>query len=850
MRPRVEGYYINPKAVYEDQKFVAVKVPVGFVLKLDRKMACLSIHKLVRSTPDGCSCKLCEGQLVLHLVCGTRRHGVHLWSLSWILFKPRFDTTLAHLFCENETESKIFLAVKVWHHEFPVHDIGLTSIVDRRNVFSHDVAQNLTYGEIACIAHKSNGSPSLEQSRLELCKYIFQCLKARMAVIGKDDNGVFFSRWWDEEIFAMTSILALSTSIPFLEILWPADYFPSTIHLFSKMTGNLVVASKNAYSRWGGSSLSSPREVVLLSGIIVEWFICLWTIRIISLGPKERVSFFEKQEIISLNGVRVGEEVATIGSYTGVEFPLTIISVKPRTIESTSLTSLSMTSILFADMWSVIGPSIRSLIPNLGRCAVLCEQEGALGTFVTSGIGFTTIVPSLNSRGGSFSAIFGLAPSIGESEKAYKLIRSNWNIGDPHCGGDLVESNGYEHEGLLFVYDRMNLFVADKIDLPCSVRNCCLKFKDKDCVLVPIGWVLGAIDQLINNKKIPEETPEVIKDFLTVLQRNLQAAVISVQTDKGIEFLNKTLYAFFKEEGIEHQTSTPRTPEQNGVVERRNHTLVEAARTMLLAFKLPLFDEIKEMSETSIDNNNSGLAMHEELHQFNRLQIVDVPVPETLHEQTMMNSLSSLKLTDGKLMIKLFRTILLGLLRDIYAAVDSVNLIWKSGYVIVGRNQVVQDAVQNQGVRILGMEMLDLVEIVEVNENAFLMANCSKHRTSEEQYTEILEPTPEPHQVQQNDNVISDISCVEQEGGTVDQHTATVEETRAYFESLLIICALEVEKELTTLLRPQKAKTRSIQRYDRVPSASKSSCNKNKEVEVEEPQGSLSAFKNKKHHSS
>ncbi|GJU77578.1 retrovirus-related pol polyprotein from transposon TNT 1-94 [Tanacetum coccineum] len=58
--------------------------------------------------------------------------------------------------------------------------------------------------------------------------------------------------------------------------------------------------------------------------------------------------------------------------------------------------------------------------------------------------------------------------------------------------------------------------------------------------------------------------------------------------DRGTEFLNKTLHAYFKEEGIEHQTSTPRTPEQNGVVERRNRTLVEAARTMLSASKLPL----------------------------------------------------------------------------------------------------------------------------------------------------------------------------------------------------------------------------------------------------------------------
>ncbi|GJS51377.1 retrovirus-related pol polyprotein from transposon TNT 1-94 [Tanacetum coccineum] len=65
-----------------------------------------------------------------------------------------------------------------------------------------------------------------------------------------------------------------------------------------------------------------------------------------------------------------------------------------------------------------------------------------------------------------------------------------------------------------------------------------------------------------------DETPEVLKEFLTMIQRNLQAPVISVRTDRGTKFLNKTLHAFFNEEGIEHQTSTPRTPEQNGVVER------------------------------------------------------------------------------------------------------------------------------------------------------------------------------------------------------------------------------------------------------------------------------------------
>ncbi|GJT74032.1 retrovirus-related pol polyprotein from transposon TNT 1-94 [Tanacetum coccineum] len=115
-------------------------------------------------------------------------------------------------------------------------------------------------------------------------------------------------------------------------------------------------------------------------------------------------------------------------------------------------------------------------------------------------------------------------------------------------------------------------------------------------------------------KKDVDETPEVLKDFLTMIQRNLQASVISVRTDRGIEFLNKTLNAFFKEEGIEHQTSTPRTPEQNGVVERGNRTLVEAAQTMLSASKLPLFFWAEAIATTCYTQNRSILILtHEKM---------------------------------------------------------------------------------------------------------------------------------------------------------------------------------------------------------------------------------------------
>nr|GFB90826.1 integrase, catalytic region, zinc finger, CCHC-type, peptidase aspartic, catalytic [Tanacetum cinerariifolium] len=94
---------------------------------------------------------------------------------------------------------------------------------------------------------------------------------------------------------------------------------------------------------------------------------------------------------------------------------------------------------------------------------------------------------------------------------------------------------------------------------------------------------------MLSKNDIVDETPEVLINFLRLVQRGLQAQVRVVQTDKGTEFLNQTLHAFFAAEGIHHQMFVARTPEQNGIVERQNRTLVEAVRTMLSAAKVPLF---------------------------------------------------------------------------------------------------------------------------------------------------------------------------------------------------------------------------------------------------------------------
>ncbi|GJX32210.1 retrovirus-related pol polyprotein from transposon TNT 1-94 [Tanacetum coccineum] len=111
-----------------------------------------------------------------------------------------------------------------------------------------------------------------------------------------------------------------------------------------------------------------------------------------------------------------------------------------------------------------------------------------------------------------------------------------------------------------------------------------------------------------------DETLEFLKDFLKMIQRNLQAQMITIRNDRGTELLKMTLHVYFKE-GIKHQTSSPRTPEQNGIVKRGNHTLVKAARTMLSASKLPLDgenpDKMKEKGDSRIlasDYDNSDPA--------------------------------------------------------------------------------------------------------------------------------------------------------------------------------------------------------------------------------------------------
>nr|GEY42108.1 retrovirus-related Pol polyprotein from transposon TNT 1-94 [Tanacetum cinerariifolium] len=102
-----------------------------------------------------------------------------------------------------------------------------------------------------------------------------------------------------------------------------------------------------------------------------------------------------------------------------------------------------------------------------------------------------------------------------------------------------------------------------------------------------------------------DETPEVIKSFLKKIFVRLQAPVIVVRTDNGTEFKNHVLKEYFDSVGITHETSATKTPQQNGVVKRRNRTLVEAARTMLIFSHAPLFLWVEAISNACYTQNRS-----------------------------------------------------------------------------------------------------------------------------------------------------------------------------------------------------------------------------------------------------
>ncbi|GJY41904.1 putative ribonuclease H-like domain-containing protein [Tanacetum coccineum] len=82
-------------------------------------------------------------------------------------------------------------------------------------------------------------------------------------------------------------------------------------------------------------------------------------------------------------------------------------------------------------------------------------------------------------------------------------------------------------------------------------------------------------------------TSGILKSFITRIENLIDHKVKVIRCDNGTEFKNREMNQFCEMKGILRQFSIARTPQQNGVAERRNRTLIEAARTMLADSKLP-----------------------------------------------------------------------------------------------------------------------------------------------------------------------------------------------------------------------------------------------------------------------
>nr|GEV07445.1 retrovirus-related Pol polyprotein from transposon TNT 1-94 [Tanacetum cinerariifolium] len=102
-----------------------------------------------------------------------------------------------------------------------------------------------------------------------------------------------------------------------------------------------------------------------------------------------------------------------------------------------------------------------------------------------------------------------------------------------------------------------------------------------------------------------DEAPEVIKTFMKRITVLLQSPVIIIRTNNGTKFKNQVLKQYFYTVGISHQMSSVRTPQQNGVVERQNRKLVEAARTMLIFSRASLFLWAEAIATACFTQNRS-----------------------------------------------------------------------------------------------------------------------------------------------------------------------------------------------------------------------------------------------------
>nr|GEW23739.1 integrase, catalytic region, zinc finger, CCHC-type, peptidase aspartic, catalytic [Tanacetum cinerariifolium] len=106
-------------------------------------------------------------------------------------------------------------------------------------------------------------------------------------------------------------------------------------------------------------------------------------------------------------------------------------------------------------------------------------------------------------------------------------------------------------------------------------------------------------------RKSKDETPEFVIKFLKQIQVGLNKTIRYICMDNGTEFVNQTLTEYYESVGIFHQKLVLKTPQQNGFIKRWDCTLVEAARTMLIFSKAPMFLWAEAVATACYNENRS-----------------------------------------------------------------------------------------------------------------------------------------------------------------------------------------------------------------------------------------------------
>nr|GFC56869.1 putative ribonuclease H-like domain-containing protein [Tanacetum cinerariifolium] len=133
---------------------------------------------------------------------------------------------------------------------------------------------------------------------------------------------------------------------------------------------------------------------------------------------------------------------------------------------------------------------------------------------------------------------------------------------------------------------KFNLFSVSQI---CDKKNSVL-FTHTECIVLSLDFKLLDESQVL--LKVPRNNNMYSFDLKNVvpvggIENQMDHKVKTIRCDNETEFKNKIMNEFCKIKGIKREFSVARTPQQNGVAERKNRILIEVARTMLTDSKLP-----------------------------------------------------------------------------------------------------------------------------------------------------------------------------------------------------------------------------------------------------------------------